>query len=170
MTERRDWVLVQEGIEHVANAHATKLHTASVTLTKTKMEDILNICDMKNLVSCSSTKPQTGILRSNGIIYSLKCSSTRFICNGCTTCSSRRCFHEPTIDTFSREMMDVTISPTNLIEMRFPTTGKVGENIGDFRPTDSFEGYGGDSFDARDREPLGGISRAEDLDNNKGGF
>ena len=50
---------IKGGIEHVANAHATKLHTASVTLTKTKMEDIMNICDMKNLVGERVVRPQS---------------------------------------------------------------------------------------------------------------
>jgi len=43
--------------------------------------------------------------------------------------------------------------------MRFQTAGNVGANIGGIRTADGSEEHGGDSFDARDLEPSGGISR-----------
>lgn len=65
---------------------------------------------------------------------------------------------------FSREPVNDTTSPTNSAEIRFPTMENDRANVGDSRPFDNSEGYGGPSFDARDREPTKGISRVEDLD------
>ena len=70
---------------------------------------------------------------------------------------------------FSREPIDVTISPSISAEMYFPVTGNVESNFDGLRPADGSEGCRGDSFDARDREPLGGIPRVEELDCNQGG-
>lgn len=39
----------------------------------------------------------------------------------------------------------------------------VGKNVGAFRPIDGFEVHGGAPFDARDQEPLEGISSVEGL-------
>ena len=57
------------------------------------------------------------------------------------------------------ETIDFTTSTTNSIEIRFPMTS----NVGAFRPTYGCDVHGGASFDARDREPLGGISSVENL-------
>lgn len=48
--------------------------------------------------------------------------------------------------------------------------GNVGANVGRFRPADDFEGHGGTSLEARDREPLGGISCIKDLGYDGGGL
>lgn len=48
--------------------------------------------------------------------------------------------------------------------MHFPTTRIVGINVCGFRLTDGSEERCRSSFDARDKEPLGGISRAGNLD------
>lgn len=52
--------------------------------------------------------------------------------------------------------------------MRSPTTRNMESNVGGFRSIDGSEGHGGASSDASDLEPLGGISRIEDLDHDKG--
>ena len=47
--------------------------------------------------------------------------------------------------------------------MRFPARRIIGVNVDGFHRAEGSEGRGGASFDARDREPFGGISHAEDV-------
>lgn len=47
--------------------------------------------------------------------------------------------------------------------MRFLTTENIGTKVGDLHPADHSQGNGRAFFYARDREPLGGVARIEDL-------
>lgn len=54
----------------------------------------------------------------------------------------------------SRERVDATVSQPKSVEIRFSTTGNVGESVGSSYPADSSEEHGEASFEAQDRHKV----------------
>lgn len=118
-------------------------------------------------VSRSPIWPEQDVHWWNQVTCSLHCPSARFCWSAGTTCSPLIRFHGLT-DQWFVETTWSSLCPRKSTEKRFPRIESVWTVVGGFYSANSSQENSVASFKARDQEPLGGISHAEDLAYNEG--